>query len=96
MRMRNVQGELMVSICDEGCLGKIYREGKLTLKVTPQFYGNEIVTMEKAIHELRRATIGNLVGEFIVNECVKSGLVNEKAVIWINGIPHAQIMLMKK
>ncbi len=96
MRIHNVQGEFMVSICDEGCLGKTYREGKLILKVTPQFYGDKLVTMDKAIFELKRATIGNVVGEFIVNECVKSGLVNEKAVIRINGIPHAQIILLKK
>lgn len=96
MRIRNMQGELMVSICDQDCLGKIYREGKFVLKVTSQFYGDQLVPIEKAMYELRRATIANLVGETIITECIKSGLVHEKGVIRINGIPHAQIISMRK
>lgn len=91
-----MQGELMISICDQECLGKIYREGKLILKVSPQFYGNELVTIEKAMHELKKATIANLVGETIISECIKNGLLHEKGVIRIDGIPHAQIIKMKK
>ncbi|NVM53730.1 MAG: DUF424 family protein [Candidatus Helarchaeota archaeon] len=86
----------MVSICDQDCLGKIYREGKFVLKVTSQFYGDQLVPIEKAMYELRRATIANLVGETIITECIKSGLVHEKGVIRINGIPHAQIISMRK
>jgi len=95
MRTRNLQGELMVSICDKECLGKIYREGKFTLKVTPQFYGDQLVPLEKAIAELKKATIANLVGEIIISECIKFGLVHKKGVIRINGIPHAQIITIK-
>lgn len=92
MSIRNTQGESMVAICDRECLGKTYREGKLTLKVTSQFYGTELVSIEKAVDELKKATIANVVGKAIVNECIKFGLVHKKAVIWINGIPHAQIV----
>jgi hypothetical protein len=95
MRIRNLQGESMVSICDRECLGKTYREGKLRLKVSSQFYGDRLVPVEKALDELKKATIANVVGKLIVNECIKAGMVHEKAVIWINGIPHAQIILMK-
>ncbi|MHA1648660.1 MAG: DUF424 domain-containing protein [Candidatus Helarchaeota archaeon] len=86
----------MVSICDRECLGKIYREGKFILRVTPEFYGNTLASLEEAVHELKRATIANLVGETIVNECIKLGLVHEKGVIRIDGIPHAQIIKMKR
>jgi hypothetical protein len=92
MRTRTLQGEVMVSICDKECLGKIYREGKFILKVTPQFYGEQLVSIEKAISELKKATIANLVGEKIVSECIKYGLVHKKGVIRISGIPHAQII----
>ncbi len=96
MRIRNIQGELLVSICDQECLGKIYRDGKYILKVTPQFYGDQLVSIEKAMVELKKATIANLVGATIVNECIKSGLVHKSGVIHIEGIPHAQIIIMKK
>ena len=95
MRIRNMQGEIMVSICDRECLGNTYREGKFVLKVTESFYGNQLVSIEKALHELKKATIANLVGETIINECIKSGLISEKGVIRIGGIPHAQIISMK-
>ena len=55
MRIRNVQGEFMVSICDENCLGKTYREGEFVLRVTPQFYGDQLVTIDKALFELKKA-----------------------------------------
>lgn len=96
MRTRNVQGELMVSICDRECLGKTFREGKLILKVNSQFYGEKLVSIEKALSELKRATIANIVGADIVNECIKSGLVHENGVIHIDGIPHAQIISIKR
>ncbi|MFX1295774.1 MAG: DUF424 domain-containing protein [Promethearchaeota archaeon] len=96
MRIRNMQDELMISVCDRACLGKVYREGKFILRVSPKFYGNKLVTLEKAINELKKATIANLVGEKIIDECIKSGLIHEKGVIRIDGIPHAQIIKMKK
>ena len=91
-----MQGELMISICDRECLGNTYREGKLVLKVTSQFYGNNLVTLEKALSELKRATIANLVGENIIKECIKTGLIHEKGVIRVDGIPHAQIIKIPK
>jgi len=94
MRTLDMQGELMVSICDQECMGNIYREGKLTLKITPKFYGEQLVSIEKAIDELRKATIANLVGNAIIKECLKSGLIHEKGIIWIDGVPHAQIIKM--
>ena len=84
----------MVSICDQECMGNIYHEGKLTLKITPKFYGQQLVTIEKTLFELKKATIANLVGNAIIKECLKSGLIHEKGIIWVNGVPHAQIIKM--
>ncbi|MHA1321867.1 MAG: DUF424 domain-containing protein [Candidatus Helarchaeota archaeon] len=95
MCIRNLQGESMVSLCDKECMGKTFRDGKFVLKVTSKFYGTQLVSIERAMNEIKKATIANIVGDAIVNECIKSGLVLEKAVIRIDGIPHAQIILMK-
>lgn len=91
-----MQGEIMISLCDRECLGKTYREGKFILRVSPKFYGDKLVTLEKAINELKKATIANLVGENIVTECIKFGLVHKKGIIRVDGIPHAQIIKMKR
>lgn len=91
-----MQGEFLVSICDQECMGNTYREGEVSLKVTPKFYGEQLVPLEKAIQELKKATIANLVGNAIIKECIRCGLIHEKGVIWIDGVPHAQIIKMAK
>jgi len=96
MRIRDMQGEFLVSICDQECMGNIYSEGKLSLKITPSFYGEQLVSLDKAINELKKATIANLVGNAIIKECIRCGLIHEKGVIWIDGVPHAQIIRMTK
>ena len=96
MRIRNLQGEIMISICDKDCIDKEYREGKFILKVSREFYGDKLFSVDKALSELRHATIANLVGEKIIKECIKFGLVHEKGVIRIDGVPHAQIIKMKR
>jgi uncharacterized protein len=96
MRIRDMQGEFLVAICDQECMGNTYREGKLSLKITSKFYGEQLVSLEKAIHELKKATIANLVGNAIIKECIRCGLIHEKGVIWIDGVPHAQIIKMAK
>jgi len=41
---------------------------------------------------MRRATICNLVGKKIVEAAIRSNMVQERAVIYLGEIPHAQIV----
>ena len=40
----------------------------------------------------KKADIVNLVGNNAVQEAIKEGLVHPEAVIYISGIPHAQVV----
>jgi len=80
-----------VAACDEEVLGRELREGKLRLHVTPNFYGTDRVSSDELTNQLRGCTIANLVGERAVGLAVEHGLVAPERVLWIAGVPHAQM-----
>ena len=94
IKIYEMPGEVLVAACDKDMLGKSFSEGELKLDVSENFYGGYLASVSEALRELSRATIANLVGETIVSEAIKAGLVHEEAVIRICNIPHAQIVRM--
>ncbi len=83
---------VLVAICDAGLLGETFRQGKMKLEVSSEFYGGALCTIEKAIEALAEADIANLVGEITIEAAVKEGLVDPQAVIHFCGIPHVQMV----
>ncbi len=84
------QGELVVAVCDPEIIGNCYQEGKLILDVKREFYEGSLVSFEKALEEIESSTIANIVGEKIVSEAIKAGLICEECVLRIARVPHAQ------
>ena len=82
----------MVACCDENCMGRIYREGKLRLAPETKFYGNAVMGLPEALILMDGADILNLVGRNIVGAAIARGIVHPDAVITIDGIPHVQVM----
>lgn len=83
---------VLVAACDSDLIGKTFREGRLKLDVTRDFYGGMLASIEETLRLLDGADIANLVGSTIVDAAVKQGLVDPEAIISIAGIPHVQIM----
>ncbi len=84
--------KLIVAICDSELIGKKFNEGELTIDIKDSFYGNTKVSLEYGLERLKKATIANIVGEKIVNAAISEGLILKESVIFINGIPHAQVI----
>lgn len=84
--------ELIVAICDSELIGKKFNEGRLTIDIKGSFYGNTKVSLEYGLERLKKATIANIVGEKIVNAAISEGLIPRESVIFIDGIPHAQVI----
>jgi hypothetical protein len=84
------RGELIVAVCDPELIGKCYQEGRLILDVKREFYQGSLVSFEKALEEIESSTIANIVGERIVSEAIKAGLVCEECVLRVASVPHAQ------
>ncbi len=85
--------EVLVAACDTELLGKTFREGELKLHVS-SFYDGDEVGEEEFVQQLRQATIGNLVGRSTVDAAKRAGLVQEDGVLWIDGVPHAQLFVI--
>lgn len=87
--------EVLVAACDVDLLGKTLRQGELRLHVS-SFYDGEEVTEEQFLDQLKLATIGNLVGRRTVDAARRAGLVGDDGILWIDGVPHAQIFVLWK
>jgi uncharacterized protein len=83
---------LMVACCDEDCMGRTFREGRLKLAPETRFYGSAVVGLSEALVLMDAADILNLVGKRIVDAAIANGLVHPDAVIRIAGVPHVQVM----
>lgn len=87
--------ETLIAACDSDLLGKTFHdaERELKLEVNKDFYGGEQITEENFAKKLKRASIANLVGEKTIAKAIELGMVNEKSIIKIQGVPHVQIVL---
>ena len=83
---------LLVACCDEDCMGRTFREGRLKLAPESKFYGSAVVGLPQALVMMNGAEMLNLVGRRIVDAAIANGLVHPDAVITIAGVPHVQVM----
>lgn len=90
LRTRRVEGEILVTICDEELLGEKFEEGELKLEVKRSFYEGEEASVEECIKALKEATIANMVGS-IVKHAIKAGLIDSENVLEVQGTSHAQM-----
>ena len=92
MKIHKAREEVLVALCDREVMGKTFREGDLSIRVSERFYQGSLVDLDECDPYLREATIANFVGEDSVSKAVEMGLVEEGNIIRIQGIPHAQMI----
>jgi hypothetical protein len=95
LKERDTPKGLLVSVCDPDCIGETYTNGDATLDVTEEFYGGDdavTVDADEVVAGLTRATVANIVGERAVGIAVDAGLVDEEAVLELDGTRHAQLL----
>lgn len=95
LRERETPEGLLVSVCDETCLGETYTDEPVSLDVTEEFYGGEEAieaTSEAVVDGLQRADVANIVGEKAVGVAIDAGLVDEDRVLEVDGTLHAQLL----
>jgi hypothetical protein len=94
LKVYRIDNEVLVAVCDEGCIGKEYTEGDLSMKVSKAFYGDECADLDEVVSALCEATIANIVGEKSVACAVENGFVDVMSIIYIEGVPHVQMVCM--
>ncbi|MCX9086939.1 MAG: DUF424 family protein [Candidatus Methanoperedens sp.] len=92
MKRYETDGKLIVAVCDTDILGKKFKEGKLVLKLEESFYKGEEVCENEVKEALSCANIANIAGKRSIACAVECGCVDPDTVIFIDGIPHAQMV----
>jgi len=92
MKRYDTDGHMIVAVCDCNILGKKFKEGKLVLKLDESFYKGEKVGDNDVKEALTCATIANIAGERSIACAVECGCIEPDTVIYIDGIPHAQMV----
>ena len=87
----------VVAICDEDLLGKKFEEGERGLDMTGTFFRGEIKTNQE-VEELMRDMVRedasfNIVGKTACGMAIDVGLIDEKNMIYISGVPIALTLL---
>lgn len=92
MKQYDTERHLIVAVCDKEIIGKKFKEGELTLKLEPSFYIGTDASESEVKEALSCATIANIAGEKAIACAVECGCVDPDTVIFIEGIPHAQMV----
>lgn len=92
LRVIRDKKSVLVTICDPGLLGATFRQDKLRLDVSADFYGGPLCAIEKAMQALADADVGNLVGEGTIKAAIDRGLVDPDAVVYFDRVPHVQVV----
>lgn len=85
-------GTRILAACDEDIVGKTFRGDGLRITVFESFYKDKIVTEEEFTDMMDSAQIMNLVGNRVVELAIESGYVDEKRVMKIGEVKHAQVV----
>jgi hypothetical protein len=81
----------VVAICDSDLIGKKFEEGIRQLDLRENFYKEKESSQDEAIKLIKKEALEdatfNIVGKESIQAAVKAGLINEKDVGKIKGIP---------
>ena len=94
VRVLRREGETLVAACDREVLGKTFSDGRLEIEVKKDFYCGEIRDVKELPAALSEATMANLAGNKVVDYAVSKGFVDEKKVLVIGGLKHAQFVII--
>ena len=94
VKINDYQKNLMLNICDANILGKSISEDKLTVNISKNYYGDEIVGKDTAAKLLKNSSIINMAGKETVSLSLELGIGSENAVKTISGVPFLIIFKM--
>jgi hypothetical protein len=94
-KIHESESEVVLAACDEEFLGKRLKNGKTEFYVNERFYSKNKVTREELGEMLDKCTIANLVGQKVINVAKEKKVIEDKHIMRIGGVPHAQMARMR-
>ncbi|HEX7576316.1 MAG TPA: DUF424 family protein [Candidatus Methanoperedens sp.] len=92
MKKYDTDGKVIVAVCDKDIIGKKFKEGNLVLKLEESFYKGCEACEDEIKEALACASIANIAGERSIACAVSCECIDPDTVIYIDGIPHAQMV----
>ena len=86
---------LLLAVCDSELKGKKFDDGKIQLDLSSDFYNGEEMNEERTLKLLKCASMVNLVGKESVELGIKAGIIEKEHIIEVDGILHAQGVVVK-
>lgn len=94
IKIHTTPGSFITAACDKEIIGKIFREGKVVLNVSERFYKGELVDEKEAGKYFLDAVNLNIIGKNSVRIALDMNLISKESIIIIEGVPHAQSVLL--
>jgi hypothetical protein len=92
--MHNADGKKIISIIDGGIIGKRFNENGIQLDLTADFYKGDEKNADEIEGLLRDVYIVHAVGKESVDFLCGLGLVDETNIMFVQEIPHAEVLIM--
>lgn len=89
------QGRLILAVCDKELLGQCLSNEECNLDLGSSFYNGEEMTKEEAQGLMKQSYIINIAGEESLEAVVELGYTTKESAKLINGIPHAQVLVIR-
>mgnify|MGYP001560218328 CR=1 FL=1 len=83
---------LLIVVTDADIIGKKFEEERLQLDLTKKFYQGEVKSKEEVKKIMVAARHIHLTGKGAIAIGVEMDLVDPKKIIFIDKVPHAEIM----
>ena len=91
-----LEGKKIVAICDKELIGYKFEEDEKQLDLTGDFYKGDVKSKDEIKEILKDAYIVNLVGKKSVDLGIELGIVNKDNIIYVENIPHAEVLIEKE
>lgn len=93
VKIHRTNDKKIIAICDSNLVGKKFEETNLQLDLTSNFYKGEEKSKEDILGLLKGSMMINLVGKDSIDLALKARIIDQKSIIRIRGIPHAQAVI---
>lgn len=93
---KTFEGRTILAVCDSDIKGKKFEQGKMQLDLSSDFYKGRKMDKEELKELFRVVDIVHLVGEKAVELGVKEGIIEKELVLEVDGVPHAEVVIVRE
>ncbi|OLS32592.1 MAG: hypothetical protein HeimAB125_07250 [Candidatus Heimdallarchaeota archaeon AB_125] len=83
MKVIELNNERLVAACDKEVMEMELDSHGVKIKVSPKFYGEELVTQQELLDAVKYCTSANVIGINIIKLLVKYRMIHEDAILWL-------------